>query len=109
MASVSQVRSNLTHWVASPQRVADLFGSLCGILVGELCGDVTIDHCSATMLWRRPGSRHVALYKLKIREPETGRTLAVEWIGKRDTTKSVGKAAREFHTLQLLWNSGFGC
>jgi hypothetical protein len=109
MASVSQVRRNLTHWIASPQTVPELFGSLCGIRIGELYSDVTIDHCSATMLWRRPGSRHVALYKLKIREPETGRTLAVEWIGKRDTTKSVGKAAREFHTLQLLWNSGFGC
>jgi aminoglycoside phosphotransferase (APT) family kinase protein len=109
MASVSQVRSNLTHWVASPQTVADLFGSLCGILVGELCGDLTIDHCSATMLWRRPGSRHVALYKLKVRERETSRTLVVEWIGKRDTAKGVGKAAREFRTLRLLWDSGFGC
>jgi aminoglycoside phosphotransferase (APT) family kinase protein len=109
MASVSQVRRNLTHWIASPQTVPNLFGSLCGIRVGELSGDVTIDHCSATMLWRRPGSRHVALYKLKIREPETSRTLVVEWIGKRDTAKSVGKAAREFRTLQLLWGSGFGC
>lgn len=51
----------------------------------------------------------MALYKLKIREPETSRTLVVEWIGKRDTTKSVGKAVREFRTLQLLWDSGFGC
>jgi aminoglycoside phosphotransferase (APT) family kinase protein len=109
MASVSQVRKNLTHWIASPQTVPNLFGSLCGIRVGELSGDLTIDHCSATMLWRRPGSRHVALYKLKIRESETSHTLVVEWIGKRDTTKSVGKAAREFRTLQLLWDSGFGC
>lgn len=109
MGSVSQVRRNLTHWIASPQTVPNLFGSLCGIRVGELSGDLTIDHCSATMLLRRPGSRHVALYKLKIREPETGRTLVVEWIGKRDTTKSVGKAAREFQTMQLLWDSGFGC
>ncbi len=109
MASVSQVRRNLTHWITSPQTVPNLFGSLCGIRVGELSGDLTIDHCSATTLWRRPGSRHVALYKFKIREPETGRTLVVEWIGKRDTTKSVGKAAREFRTLQLLSDSGFGC
>jgi hypothetical protein len=82
---------------------------MCGIRVGELSGDLTIDHCSATMLRRRPGSRHVALYKLRILEQETGRTLVVEWIGKRDTTKSVGKAAREFRTLQLLSDSGFGC
>lgn len=109
MASVLQVGRNLTHWMASPQTVENLFGSLCGIRVGELSGDVAIDHCSATMLWRRPGSRHVALYKLKLREPKTSRTMVVEWIGKRDTTKSVGKAAREFRILQLLSDSGFGC
>jgi aminoglycoside phosphotransferase (APT) family kinase protein len=109
MASVSQVRRNLTHWIASPQTGQSLLGSLCGIRVGELSGDLTIDQCSATMLWRRPGSRHVAIYKLKIRELKTGRTLVVEWIGKRDTTKSVGKAAREFRILQLLSNAGFGC
>jgi aminoglycoside phosphotransferase (APT) family kinase protein len=109
MGSVSQVRRNLTDWIASPQTVPNLFGSLCGIRIGELSGDLAIDHCSATMLRRRPGSRHVALYKLKIRETETNRTLVVEWIGKRDTTRSVGKAAREFRILQLLSDSGFGC
>lgn len=109
MASVSQVRRNLTHLMALPQTVPNLFGSLCGIRVGELSGDLTIDHCGATMLWRRPGSRHVALYKLKIRESETGRTLVIEWIGKRDTAKSAGKAAREFRTLKFLSDSGFGC
>jgi aminoglycoside phosphotransferase (APT) family kinase protein len=109
MGSVSQVRRNLSHWIASPQTVPNLFGSLCGIRVGDLSSDLTIDHCSVTMLQRRPGSRHVALYKLKIREPETSRTLVVEWIGKRDTTKSLGKAAREFRTLKLLSDSGFGC
>lgn len=95
--------------MASPQTVQNLIGSLGGIRVGELFGDLTIDHCSATMLRRRPGSRRVALYKWKIREPETSRILVVEWIGKRDTTKSVGKAACEFRTLQLLSDSGFGC
>ena len=109
MASVSQVRGNLAKWVASPQTVQGLLGSLCGIRVGELSGDLAIDHCSATTLWRRPGSRHVALYKLKLRELKSSRTLVVEWIGKRDTTKSVGKAAREFRVLQLLTDSGFGC
>jgi hypothetical protein len=109
MASVLQVPRNLTQWIASAQTVQNLLGSLSGIRVGELSGDLTIDHCSATMLWRRPGSRHVALYKLKVREPKTSRTRVVEWIGKRDTTKSVGKAAREFRILQLLSDSGFGC
>jgi aminoglycoside phosphotransferase (APT) family kinase protein len=109
MASVLQERTNLTPWMASPQTVQNLLGSLCGIRVGELSGDLTIDHCSATMLGRRPGSRHVALYKLKLREPKTSRTRVVEWIGKRDTTRSVGKAAREFRILQLLSDSGFGC
>lgn len=109
MASVSQARRNLTQWVASPQTVQALLGSLCGIRVGELSGDLAIDHCSATMLWRRPGSRHVALYKLRLRELKSSRTLIVEWIGKRDTAKSVGKAAREFRILELLTNSGFGC
>jgi Phosphotransferase enzyme family len=109
MASTLQEPRNLTHWIASPQTVENLLGSLCGIRVGELSGDLTIDHCSATMLLRRPGSRHVALYKLKLREPKTSRTRVVEWIGKRDTTKSVGKAAREFCILQYLSDSGFGC
>jgi aminoglycoside phosphotransferase (APT) family kinase protein len=109
MASALQVQRNLTNWIESPQTVQNLIGSLCGIRVGELSGDLTIDHCSATMLLRRPGSRHVALYKLKLREPKTSRTRVVEWIGKRDTTKSVGKAAREFRILQLLSDSGFGC
>ncbi|HKF20084.1 MAG TPA: phosphotransferase [Candidatus Angelobacter sp.] len=109
MASVLQIPRNLTNWNASPQTVQKLLGSLCGIRVGELSGDLMIDQCSATMLLRRPGSRHVALYKLKLREPKTSRTRVVEWIGKRDTTKSVGKAAREFRILQLLSDSGFGC
>src|SRR5215467_2750549 len=109
MASLLQARRNLTHRIASPKTVESLLGSLCGIRVGELSGDLTIDHCSATMLLRRPGSRHVALYKVKLREPKTSRTRVVEWIGKRDTTKSVGKAAREFRILKLLADSGFGC
>jgi Phosphotransferase enzyme family len=107
--SQTQAARNLTRWIASPQTVQDLLGSLCGIRVGELSGDLTIDQFSATMQLRRPGSRHVALYKLKLREPKSGRTLAFEWIGKRDTTKSVGKAAREFRILQLLADAGFGC
>jgi hypothetical protein len=57
---------------------------------------------------RRPGSRHVFSYKLLVADKRTGKNNVVELIGKQDTTRAVGKAAKEFEAMRLLWSAGFG-
>jgi hypothetical protein len=57
---------------------------------------------------RRPGSRHVFSYKLLVADKRTGKNNVVELIGKQDTTRAVGKAAKEFEAMRLLWGAGFG-
>jgi hypothetical protein len=57
---------------------------------------------------RRPGSRHVFSYKLVVADKRTGKRNFVELVGKQDTTRAVGKAAKEFEAMRLLWGAGFG-
>jgi len=57
---------------------------------------------------RRPGSRHVFSYKLHVEDKRTGKRYAIELIGKQDTTRAAGKAAKEFEAMRLLWGAGFG-
>jgi aminoglycoside phosphotransferase (APT) family kinase protein len=57
---------------------------------------------------RRPGSRHVFSYKLLLSDKRTGKSNVVELVGKQDTTRAVGKAAKEFEAMRLLWSAGFG-
>ncbi|MBZ5641256.1 MAG: aminoglycoside phosphotransferase family protein [Acidobacteriia bacterium] len=57
---------------------------------------------------RRPGSRHVFAYKLLVADKRTGKQNVVELVGKQDTTRAVGKAAKEFEAMRLLWGAGFG-
>ena len=57
---------------------------------------------------RRPGSRHVFSYKLLVADKRTGKQNIVELVGKQDTTRAIGKAAKEFQAMRLLWGAGFG-
>jgi hypothetical protein len=57
---------------------------------------------------RRPGSRHVFSYKLVVADKRSGKHNVVELVGKQDTTRAVGKAAKEFEAMRLLWGAGFG-
>jgi hypothetical protein len=57
---------------------------------------------------RRPGSRHVFSYKLVVADKRTGKHNVVELVGKQDTTRAIGKAAKEFEAMRLLWQAGFG-
>jgi hypothetical protein len=57
---------------------------------------------------RRPGSRHVFSYKLLVADKRTGKHNVVELVGKQDTTRAIGKAAKEFEAMRLLWSAGFG-
>ncbi|MCU1293026.1 MAG: aminoglycoside phosphotransferase family protein [Bryobacterales bacterium] len=57
---------------------------------------------------RRPGSRHVFSCTLLIRNQRTTEKSSIELIGKRDTTRAAGKAAREFEAMRLLSDAGFG-
>jgi hypothetical protein len=57
---------------------------------------------------RRPGSRHVFSYKLLVADMRTGKQNVVELVGKQDTTRAIGKAAKEFEAMRLLWGAGFG-
>jgi Phosphotransferase enzyme family len=68
---------------------------------------LTVEHCSIQPLPRRPGSRHVAAYHLLIHDRATGQTYPLTLIAKRDTTRGVGKAVREYAALTLLWDQGF--
>jgi hypothetical protein len=68
---------------------------------------LTVEHCSIQPLPRRPGSRHVAAYHLLIHDRATGQTYPLALIAKRDTTRGIGKAAREYAALTFLWNQGF--
>jgi aminoglycoside phosphotransferase (APT) family kinase protein len=68
---------------------------------------LTVEHCNIEPLPRRPGSRHVAAYHLLIHDRATGQTYPLTLIAKRDTTRGVGKAAREYAALTLLWDQGF--
>lgn len=59
-------------------------------------------------LRRRPGSRHVFACKLVVGNQQTGKRNIIELIGKRDTTRAAGKAAKEYEAMRLLWDAGFG-
>jgi hypothetical protein len=57
---------------------------------------------------RRPGSRHVFSCRLVVADKRTGKHNVVELVGKQDTSRAIGKAAKEFEAMRLLWGAGFG-
>jgi Phosphotransferase enzyme family len=56
---------------------------------------------------RRPGSRHAFFCELIVIDQCTGKRSSIQLIGKRDTQRAAGKAAREFEVMRLLWDAGF--
>ncbi len=68
----------------------------------------SIADLTVQLMRRRPGSRHVYSYKLLVADKRTGKNNIVELIGKQDTTRAIGKAAKEFEAMRLLWVAGFG-
>ena len=87
----------------SPQRLAPDIVRLADLFADSLM----IETCRFEALQRRPGSRHVAAYKLILREPGTGRRCVLDLVAKRDTVHAIGKAAREFRALRTLEAAGF--
>jgi tRNA A-37 threonylcarbamoyl transferase component Bud32 len=83
----SDIRSRLGSVFAKHQSIADL---------------------TVQPMRRRPGSRHVFSYKLLVTDQRTGKHNVVELVGKQDTARAVGKAAKEFEAMRLLWSAGFG-
>ena len=71
-------------------------------------GKLTVEHCRIEPLPRRPGSRHVSAYHLLVHDEGSGQKRVLALIAKRDTTRGVGKAAREYAALNFLWGEGFG-
>jgi len=71
-------------------------------------GKLTVEHCRIEPLPRRPGSRHVSAYHLLVHDEGSGQKRILALIAKRDTTRGVGKAAREYAALNFLWDEGFG-
>ena len=76
-------------------------------------GTVFSEHQSITDLTvqpmrRRPGSRHVFSYKLLVADKRTGKRNVIELVGKQDTSRAVGKAAKEYEAMRILWVGGFG-
>jgi hypothetical protein len=69
---------------------------------------LTVELCSIQPLPRRPGSRHVSVYHLLIHDRASGQRHPLTLIAKCDTTRGIGKAAREYAALTFLWEKGFG-
>jgi hypothetical protein len=69
---------------------------------------LTIEHLKIRPMRRRPGSRHVFFCEFILADRRTGKQSSIELIGKRDTTRAAGKAAREFEAMRLIWDAGFG-
>jgi Phosphotransferase enzyme family len=76
-------------------------------LVKAFTESFTIETLTVSPMRRRPGSRHVFSFEFIIGDQLTGKRRSIELIGKRDTSRAAGKAAREFDAMRLLWNSGF--
>ena len=76
-------------------------------LVKALTESFTIEHLTVTPMRRRPGSRHVFSFEFIIGDQLTGKRRSIELVGKRDTSRAAGKAAREFDAMRTLWNAGF--
>jgi phosphotransferase family enzyme len=77
-------------------------------LVKAFAKDLTIERLKIRPMRRRPGSRHVFSCELIVSNQHTGKQNCIELIGKKDTTRGPGKAAREFEAMRLLCDSGFG-
>jgi Ser/Thr protein kinase RdoA (MazF antagonist) len=77
-------------------------------LVKAFAKGLTIEGVKVRPMRRRPGSRHVFSCELMLLDHRSGEKRSIELIGKRDTTRAAGKAAREFEAMQLLWDRGFG-
>jgi aminoglycoside phosphotransferase len=78
------------------------------LLVKAFAKGLTIEGLKLRPWRRRPGSRHVFSCELIVIDRRSGEQRSIELIGKRDTTRAAGKAAREFDAMQLLWDAGFG-
>jgi aminoglycoside phosphotransferase (APT) family kinase protein len=76
-------------------------------LVKALAESFTIEHLTVTPMRRRPASRNVFSYEFIIGDQLTGKQRSIELIGKCDTLRAAGKAAREFEAMRLLWDAGF--
>lgn len=76
-------------------------------LVKAFTESFTIESLTVSPMRRRPGSRHVFSFEFIIGDQLTGKRRSIELIGKRDTSRAAGKAAREFEAMRLLWDSGF--
>jgi hypothetical protein len=85
-----------------------LNSDLCARLASSLSAHQSIRDLIIRPLRRRPGSRHVFACKLVVGDQQTGKRNIIELIGKRDTTRAAGKAAKEYEAMKLLWNAGFG-
>ena len=89
--------------------VEDLLNSdLRARLARVLSQHLSITDLTIQPMRRRPGSRHVFSYKLVVGDEQTGKESVIELIGKRDTTRAIGKAAKEYEAMRLLWDAGFG-
>jgi Phosphotransferase enzyme family len=78
------------------------------LLVKAFAKGLTIEGLKLRPMRRRPGSRHVFSCELILVDHRSGEQRSIELIGKRDTRRAAGKAAREFEAMQLLWDAGFG-
>jgi tRNA A-37 threonylcarbamoyl transferase component Bud32 len=100
MLAMCAVRISLPEALFS----SDIRALLGGMLSQHhFIGDLTIQP-----MRRRPCSRHVFSYKLTVTDRRNGKHSVVELVGKQDTTRAVGKAAKEFEAMRLLWEVGFG-
>jgi aminoglycoside phosphotransferase (APT) family kinase protein len=102
MTTTRLARSRQTIW----QQILD--PTLRSLLVKAFAKGLTIEGLKLRAMRRRPGSRHVFSCELILLDHRSGEQRSIELIGKRDTTRAVGKAAREFEAMQLLWEAGFG-
>ncbi len=73
-----------------------------------LAEGLTIERLTVRRMRRRPGSRHVFSCQISVGDHYTGTQRSIQLIGKRDTKRGAGKAAREFEAMRLLWDAGFG-
>jgi hypothetical protein len=77
--------------------------------LGEIFTDGRIvTGCAARVLKKRLGSRRVIAYRLAMDGRNTGQPTYVDLIGKRYSQHTQENTAREFQTMRMLWQAGFG-
>jgi hypothetical protein len=82
--------------------------AFCSRLGKAFAEGLTIESLKMRPMRRRPGSRHAFSCDLIVADQLTGKRSSIELIGKRDTRRGAGKAAREFEAMRVLWDAGFG-